>query len=76
VIGAIGDRIGGSLGGFIAEIFGGIILDGVVWGTGALILKAINPSAKVDDTGAVIVGLLAWLLIICTVIVIGYWQFG
>ena len=64
------------MGGFIAEIFGGIILDGIVWGTGALILKVINPSAKVDETGAVIVGLLAWLLIICTVIVIGYWQFG
>jgi len=64
------------LGGFIAEIFGGIILDGIVWGSGALILKAINPSAKVDDTGAVIVGLLAWLVIIVLVISIGYWQFG
>ena len=64
------------MGGFIAEILGGIILDGIVWGTGALILKVIDPSAKVDDTGAVIVGLLAWLLIIGTVIAIGYWQFG
>lgn len=64
------------MGGFIAEILGGILLDGIVWGTGALILKVINPSAKVDDTGAVIVGLLAWLLIIGTVIAIGYWQFG
>ena len=64
------------MGGFIAEIFGGIILDGIVWGTGALILKMNNPSAKVDDTGAVIVGLLAWLLILGTVIAIGYWQFG
>lgn len=64
------------MGGFIAEIFGGIILDGIVWGTGALILKVINPAAKVDDTGAVIVGLLAWLLIIGTVIAIGYWQIG
>ncbi|HWU74189.1 MAG TPA: hypothetical protein VN137_11950 [Sphingomonas sp.] len=64
------------MGGFIAEIFGGIILDGIVWGTGALILKVINPSARVDETRAVIVGLLAWLLIIGTVIAIGYWQFG
>ena len=64
------------MGGFIAEILGRILLDGIVWGTGALILKMINPSAKVDDTGAVIVGLLAWLLILGTVIAIGYWQFG
>ena len=64
------------MGGFIAEIFGGLILDGIVWGTGALILKAINPSAKVDDTGAVIVGLVAWFLVIGVVIAIGYRQFG
>ena len=64
------------MGGFIAEIFGGIILDGIVWGTGALILKAIDPVGKIDETSAILIGLFTWFIIIGVVIAIGYWQFG
>lgn len=64
------------MGGFIADIFGGIILDGIVWGTGALILKAINPTRKVDETAAIVVGLVAWFFIIAAILALGFWQFG
>ncbi|HEX7695090.1 MAG TPA: hypothetical protein VF409_11410 [Sphingomonas sp.] len=64
------------MGGFIADIFGGIVLDGIVWGTGALILKAINPSGKVDETTAIVVGLVAWFFVIAAILALGYWQFG
>jgi len=64
------------LGGFIADIFGGLILDGIVWGTGALVLKLLRPARKIDDTEAVIVGLFAWLFVIAALIAIGYWYFA
>jgi len=64
------------LGGFIADIVGDLVWDGVVWGTGAFILKMISPTRKVDDTTAVVVGLFAWLFVIAALIAIGYWYFA
>lgn len=61
------------MGGFIADIFGDVVLDGLVWGAGALILKMVRPGQPIDDTEAVMFGLVFWTLVVAALLAIGYW---
>jgi hypothetical protein len=60
-----------SLGGLLADLFVGAILDGLIWGTGAIIIKAARPGRRVDETTALLLGLTVWLILVPS-LVIGY----
>ena len=60
------------LGGFIADLFIDTILDSLVWGTGALVLKAFRPGRPVGYVPAVLLGLIVWLAVIASLFTIGY----
>lgn len=62
----------GLLGGFIADLFIDTILDSLIWGTGALILKAFRPDRPVGYVPAVLLGLIVWLAAIAALFTIGY----
>ncbi len=58
--------------GFIADIFIDTILDGLIWGTGALVLKAFRPGRPVGYGPAILLGLIVWLAAIAALLTIGY----
>jgi hypothetical protein len=60
------------LGGFIAEILADTILDTLIWGTGALVLKIIRPRRPVDHVAAIVLGLIIWFAAAAALITIGY----
>ncbi|HEX7848305.1 MAG TPA: hypothetical protein VF485_01110 [Sphingomonas sp.] len=60
------------MGGFIADLFIETILDGLVWGTGALVLKVLRPGRPVGYVPAVLLGLIVWLAAIAALLTIGY----
>jgi hypothetical protein len=62
----------GLLGSLIAELFVDAIVDTVLWGTGALVLKMIRPHRPVNQIAAIAVGLIIWLVGIAALFTIGY----
>ena len=60
------------MGGFIADLFVQTIIEGLVAGTGALVLRTIRPTKAVDETAALLLGLVVWLAIIAALFTIGY----
>ncbi len=66
------DRPEVGLGGLLADLFVGAILDGLIWGTGAIIIKAARPGRRVDETAALLLGLTIWLILVPSLVIIGY----
>ena len=60
------------MGSLIAELFVDAIVDTVLWGTGALVLKMIRPDRPVNQTAAIALGLIIWLVGIAALFTIGY----
>jgi len=60
------------LGSLIAELFVDAILDTLMWGTGAFVLKVIRPHRPVDKIAATVLGLIIWLVGIAALFTIGY----
>ena len=63
------------MGGFIADLFIDTILDGLIWGTGALVLKVFRPGRPVGYVAATLLGLIVWLAAIAALLTIGYFLF-
>jgi hypothetical protein len=53
-------------------LFVDAIVDTVLWGTGALVLKMIRPHRPVNQIAAIAVGLIIWLVGIAALFTIGY----
>ena len=68
----LGDIAGEALGGvfrFIARIVFEIVVEWLLRGTGALILRLLRPRHELGETAAVMTGLVFWIALI----VLGYW---
>ena len=71
----LGDIAGEALGGvfrFIARIVFEIVVEWLLRGTGALILRLLRPRHEPGETAAVMTGLVFWIALI----VLGYWLYG
>jgi hypothetical protein len=53
-------------------LFVDAILDTLMWGTGAFVLKVIRPHRPVNKIAATILGLIIWLVGIAALFTIGY----
>ena len=60
------------MGSLIAELFVDAIVDSLLWGTGALVLKMIRPDRPVNKIAATVLGLIIWLVGIAALFTIGY----
>jgi len=60
------------LGSLIAELFVDAIVDALLSGTGALVLKVIRPHRPVNQIAAIVLGLIVWLVGIAALFTIGY----
>lgn len=63
----LGDIAGEALGGvfrFIARILFEIVVEWLLHGTGALILRLIRPRHEPGETAAILTGLLFWIAVI------------
>ena len=70
----LGDIAGEALGGvfrFIARVVFEVIVEWLLRGTGALILRLIRPRHEPSETAAVMTGLLFWI----TMIALGFWLY-
>lgn len=70
----LGDIAGEALGGvfrFIARILFEIVVEWLLHGTGALILRLIRPRHEPGETAAILTGLLFWI----AVIALGLWLY-
>jgi len=53
-------------------LFVDAILDTLMWGTGAFVLKVIRPHRPVNKTAATVLGLVIWFGVIAALVTIGY----
>jgi hypothetical protein len=53
-------------------LFVDAILDTLMWGTGAFVLKVIRPDRPVNKIAATVLGLIIWLVGIAALFTIGY----
>ena len=60
------------MGGFIADLFVQTVLEGLITGTGALVLRIIRPARPASETSALLMGLVVWFAVITAMIAIGY----
>ena len=60
------------MGSLIAELFVDAILDTLMLGTGAFVLKVIRPDRPVNKIAATVLGLIIWLAGIAALFTIGY----
>ncbi|MBD9478737.1 hypothetical protein [Pseudoxanthomonas sp. PXM02] len=70
----LGDIAGEALGGvfrFIARVVFEIVVEWLLRGTGALILRLIRPRHEPDDATAILTGLVFWIAMIA----LGFWVY-